>query len=324
MKRLIAVLLALTLCLTMGVVSACAEKNGVTLRLAENQTADSHLAMAMLKFKELVEEKTDGSVTIEVYLNGELGDEEETIEQVDAGVIDIARVDGTILVPYVSEIEVFTLPYIFDDDAHKWSVFEGEIGEQIGERLAEKGFVNLGFLESGWRSFYSTKEINSLADLKGLKIRVQDSQVYIKMMDLFGANATPMSFSEVFTSLQTGVVDAAENDAVSFVSAGHYEVAKHYLKDEHSADINLFVMNKKIFDKLTEEQQQAILEAAKEAVDWEKEYAYGLQEEAQRTAEAAGVVFVNADKAEFQAAVEPIYDMYPQYKDMIDMIRTHQ
>ena len=83
-------------------------------------------------------------------------------------------------------------------------------------------------------------------------------------------------------------------------------------------------MNKKIFDKLTEEQQQAILEAAKEAVDWEKEYAYGLQEEAQRTAEAAGVVFVNADKAEFQAAVEPIYDMYPQYKDMIDMIRTHQ
>ena len=138
-------------------------------------------------------------------MNGELGDEEETIEQVDAGVIDIARVDGTILVPYVSEIEVFTLPYIFDDDAHKWSVFEGEIGEQIGERLAEKGFVNLGFLESGWRSFYSTKEINSLADLKGLKIRVQDSQVYIKMMDLFGANATPMSFSEVFLRCRRGL-----------------------------------------------------------------------------------------------------------------------
>ena len=296
----------------------------IVLRIAENQTADSHLAMCMLRFEKLVEEKSAGTIDIEVYLNGELGDEEETIEQVDAGVIDMARVDGTVLVPYVPELEVFTLPYIFENDEHKWSTFDGQIGQQINDALADKGFINLGYLESGWRSFYSSKDITSLADLAGLKIRVQNSQVYIKMMDLFKANATPMAFSEVFTSLQTGVIDAAENDPVSFVTNGHYEVAKHFLKDEHSADINLFVMSKKIFDTLSAEQQQILIDSAKEAIAWEKEYAYGLQDEAQKTAEAAGVSFVDADKAEFQAAVEPIYDMYPQYSDLITAIKNHQ
>ena len=155
-----------------------------------------------------------------------------------------------------------------------------------------------------------------------MKIRVQDSQVYIKMMDLFGAKATPMSFAEVFTSLQTGVVDAAENDPVSFVTAGHHEVAKYYLMDEHSADISLFVMSKAIYDGLTSEQQQIIQDSAKEAVDWEKGFAKDLQDEARTKAEAAGVTFVEADKKEFQEAVAPIYEMYPQYSEIIEKIRA--
>lgn len=296
----------------------------VTLRVAENQSADSHLAKAMTKFGELVEEKSDGNMIVEVYLNAELGEEEETIEQVDAGVIDIARVDAVNLIPYVPELETLTLPYIFDDDEHKWSVFDGEVGQELSARLSGQGFINLGFLESGWRSFYAKKEIKNMADLQGMKIRVQDSQVYIKMMDLFGAKATPMSFAEVFTSLQTGVVDAAENDPVSFVTAGHHEVAKYYLMDEHSADISLFVMSKEIFDNLTAGQQQIILDSAKEAVDWEKGFAKELQSDARAKAEAAGVTFIKADKSEFQAAVQPIYEMYSQYSDIIAKIRENK
>lgn len=296
----------------------------ITLRVAENQAADSHLAKAMLKFEELVEEKSGGSMDVEVYLNAELGEEAETIEQVDAGVIDIARVDVVNLTPYVPELETLTLPYIFDNDDHKWKAFDGEVGQELNQKLEDSGFINLGFLESGWRSFYATEELNEMADLEGMKIRVQDSQVYIKMMDLFGAKATPMSFAEVFTSLQTGVVDAAENDPVSFVTAGHHEVAKYYLMDEHSADISLFVMSKAIFEDLSEEQQQIIMESAKEAVEWEKGFAKDLQTEARAKAEEAGVTFVEADKSEFQKAVEPIYEMYPQYSDMIALIRENK
>lgn len=296
-------------------------EDSLVLRIAENQASDSHLAKATIKFGELVEEKSKGSMKVEVYLNAELGQEEEAIEQVDAGVIDIARVDAVNLTPYVPELEVLTLPYIFDNDEHKWSVFEGEVGQQLNNQLAEQGFINLGFLESGWRSFYAKKEIKGISDLKGMKIRVQDSQVYIKMMDLFGAKATPMSFSEVFTSLQTGVVDAAENDPVSFLTSGHYEVAKYYLMDEHSADISLFVMSKSIFDQLPSEKQQIILDSAKDAVQWEKGFAKDLQEDARAKAEESGVTFIEADKNEFQQAVLPIYSMYPQYSDIIAAIR---
>lgn len=331
MKKL-SVVLCIILC--MSILAACGQsaatpnqteepaEDVIVLRVAENQPSDSHLAKCMIKFGELVEEKSGGSIKVEVYMNGELGEEAEAIEQVDAGVLDIARVDASTLTPYVPELEVLSLPYIFDDDAHKWEVFNGEIGEELSAKLAEQGFVNLGFLESGWRSFYAKNEITCVDDLKGLKIRVQDSQVYIKMMELFNANATPMPFAEVFTSLQTGVVDAAENDPVSYVSNGHYEIAKYFLEDRHSADINLFVMSKTIFDGLTAEQQQLIMDSASEAVAYEVDLALGLQDEAKATAQAAGCTFIETDIAEFQSVVAPIYDMYPQYSEIIAAIRA--
>lgn len=337
MKKTLAMILCLVLCAALfagcgstaeapaaapsDATEASAEKS-ITLRVAENQPAESHLAKCMLKFADLVGEKSNGAMKVEVYLNGELGDEAEVIEQVDAGVLDIARVDASALTPYVSELETFSLPYIFDNDEHKWNVFNGTVGQKISDKLEEEGFVNLGFLESGWRSFYSKNEIKGVDDLKGLKIRVQDSQVYIKMMELFGANATPMPFAEVFTSLQTGVIDAAENDPVSYVSNGHYEVAKYFLEDRHSADINLFVMSKAIFDSLSEEQQKIIMDSAKEAVDYEIELALGLQEEAKETAQAAGCTFIETDIGSFQKVVAPIYDMYPQYSEIIAEIRA--
>jgi tripartite ATP-independent transporter DctP family solute receptor len=318
----IIMLVAITTIVAQGKGESVGENKVVTLRVAENQTAESHLAKAMIKFSELVQEKSNGDMVIEVYLNAELGEEAETIEQVDAGVLEIARVDAVNLTQYVPELEVFTLPYIFNDDNHKWNVFNGEVGKEINGKLQEAGFVNLGFLESGWRSFYSKNELKGIQSLKGKKIRVQDSQVYIKMMELFGAKATPMSFAEVFTSLQTGVIDAAENDPVSYVSAGHYEAAKYYLMDNHSADISLFVMSKKIFDGLSKDQQQIILESAAEAVEWEKGFAVNLQKEARLKAEASGCTFIEANIAEFQSAVAPIYDMYPQYSSIIQKIRA--
>ncbi len=274
-------------------------------------------------FADLVEEKTNGTVKIEVYLDGMLGTENETIDQVHAGTLDLARINTSALSSTADEVGVFTLPYIFTSTEQKYKVLDGEIGQNIIKSLENYNMIGLEYWESGSRNFYTTeKPITCVADMKGMKIRVQESDIAIKMIEMLGAAATPMSYNEVYQGLQTGVIDGAENDFVSYYTSGHYEVAKYYTLDGHMAPPALLIMSKTVWDEMSENQQNAIREAAKEAAVWQRKAMDDYQEESRKLVEEKGCQIIEVDAKEFQDAVAPMYEDYPQYKEVIDQIRA--
>lgn len=295
--------------------------NVITFKLAENQPDDNPVTIAMNKFAELVNEKSNGEIEIDVYANGQLGEETDNIDQVQSGALDMARVNSVPVAEIVKELGAFTLPYIFIDQDHKYKVLDGDIGQEILGKFEEHDMVSFGYLEAGSRHFYTTdKPIKSVADMKGMKLRVQPSDISVKMVELLGAVPTPMDYGEVFTSLQTGVIDGAENDFVSYYTSGHYEVAKHFTLDGHLSPPALIIMNKDKFDELSEEHKQIIQEAADEAIEFEREEMNKSQDEFRAEVEESGTEIYDVDIQEFQDAVAPIYEELTELSDLIDRI----
>ncbi len=305
-------------------VSAQVASAETVLRLAENQPETNPVTVAMHRFSDLVAEYSNGEVTVKVYSGAQLGQETETIEQTQAGIIDMARVNSVPLANMTPSVGAFTLPYIFRDATHKYAVLDGDIGNDVRAEMAQAGLIGFDFMEAGSRSFYTREgsPVSSLDDLKGLKIRVQNSPISIRMVELLGGVPTPMNYGEVFSSLQTGVIDGAENDFVSFLTSGHYEVAKNYVVDGHLSPPALIVMNKAKFDSLPADQQQAISRAAREAALFERELMFAANDEAKATVMAAGVTVSPIDNGPFQAAVLPIYDEFPHLSSYIARIKA--
>lgn len=294
-------------------------------KLAENQSAGNPITEGMFKFAELVKEKTNGSVIIEVYSDAQLGQEVETINQIQAGTLDFARVNTSSLLATAPEVALFTLPYIFSNFDHKYTVLDGEVGQAAVDSLSEYNMVGLEFWEAGSRNFYTTDvPITKLSDLKGLKIRVQPSEVAIKMVELLGGVPTPMNYGEVFQGLQTGVIDGAENDFVSYYTSGHYEAAKNFTLDGHMAPPAILICSQDTWDQMNTAQQNAVREAAQEAAVWQRQAMNDFQNESRAKVEAAGCKVYEVDVTEFQDAVAPMYDMYPQFADQIKKIKELQ
>jgi tripartite ATP-independent transporter DctP family solute receptor len=294
-------------------------------KLADNQPLESPLAESNVKFAEYVSEMTNGAIEIEVYPNAQLGEEAEITEQVKAGVMDFARINIIQLTQFEDEYQVFTLPYMFINDAHRWAVTDGEIGQSINVKLTEKtGMHVLGFLDSGWRCFYTKAPVNSLADLKGMKIRVMDSAANIKMIKLLGATPTPMPYADVFTALQTGVIDGAENDYVSYKTSGHFEAVKYYAVDGHTAGFGALIMSDAAKKKLTAEQYAIIQECAQKAVLWQREAMLEKQTSCKDDVIKSGSVISEVNVLEFQNAVTPMYDDYASLKPIIEKIKALQ
>ena len=215
------------------------------------------------------------------------------------------------------------MPYLFASTEQKYKALDGEAGEYAMGLLDDYGMVGLYFWEAGARCFYTTsKPIRSVEDLKGMKIRVQQTEVAISMVRALGAEATPMDYAEVFQGLQTGIVDGAENDFVSYYTSGHYEVAKYYSLDQHMAPPAVLLMSKASWDKMTEAQQEAVRKAAYEAAVWQRQAMQDYQLESRAACEAAGCEIIEVDVPSFQAAVASVYDEYPQYKTIVDMINA--
>ncbi|WP_368184098.1 TRAP transporter substrate-binding protein [Anaerotruncus rubiinfantis] len=291
-------------------------------KLAENQSEGNPISEGMKMFAELAAEKSGGTVNVEVYLDAQLGTENETIDQIQAGTLDFARVNTSAMASTADEVGVFTLPYIFTSTEQKYKVLDGEIGQGVSDALQKYNMIGLGFWESGSRNFYTTKKpITSVADMKGMKIRVQQSDVAIKMVELLGAAATPMAYGEVYQGLQTGVIDGAENDFVSYYTSGHYEVAKYFSLDGHMAPPAMLLMSKTAWDKMSDAQKTAVTEAAREACEWQRQAMQDYQNESRAKVEEAGCEIFEVDVKEFQDAVSEIYDMYPQYADVIAAIK---
>lgn len=306
------------LCGTAGNASA-----QTVLRLAENQPETNPVTVAMHRFAELAEQYSDGEVKVQVFSGAQLGQEVESIEQVQAGIIELARVNTVPLANVSPSVGVFTLPYIFRGAEHKYKVLDGPIGESVREDMANAGLVGFDFMEAGSRSFYTRESspVSSLADLKGLKIRVQNSPISIRMVELLGGVPTPMNYGEVFSSLQTGVIDGAENDFVSFLTSGHYEVATNYIMDGHLSPPAILIMNKARFDSLPEQQQEAIAKAAREAALYERDLMFAANDKARKAVEEAGVTVKEVDNAPFQEAILPIYEEFDHLSDLIEQIQ---
>ncbi|MEX3010436.1 TRAP transporter substrate-binding protein [Hoeflea sp. TYP-13] len=294
------------------------------LRLAENQPETNPVTVAMHRFAELVGEYTDGEVKVEVYSGAQLGQEVESIEMTQAGVVDMARVNTVPLANVTPSVGVFTLPYIFSSTEHKYKVLDGKIGQGVRADMAQAGLIGFDFMEAGSRSFYTREgaPVSSIDDLAGLKIRVQNSPISIRMVELLGGVPTPMNYGEVFSSLQTGVIDGAENDFVSFLTSGHYEVAPNYVIDGHLSPPAILIMNKARFDSLSADLQGAISRAAHEAAMYERELMFAANDEARAKIESAGVTVQEIDNGPFQEAILPIYEEFPHLGDLIVQIRA--
>jgi tripartite ATP-independent transporter DctP family solute receptor len=274
----------------------------------------------------VLSDQTKGRLNIKVYGNSSLGTERDTLEQVKIGALDMVRINSAALHPISPVMVVPSLPFIFRSTQHMRSTLDGPIGDEMLAALEKEGFIGLAFYDSGARSFYSKKPIKTMADMKGMKIRVQPSDMMVAMMQVIGANATPMPYAEVYTALKTGLVDGAENNWPSYESSRHYEAAKYYSLTEHSLAPEVLVFSKKIWDGLPKEDQEMIRKAAKESVPVMRKSWDEREAASRKKVEAAGVQVVSdIDKSAFSNAMKPVYDKFaadPKLKDLVARIQS--
>lgn len=282
---------------------------------------------AMDRFAELVNAKTNGEVTVDVFHGGVLGSQPDALEQVRIGAIEVGNFNLGPIGPMVKEANLVSLPFIFKSVPHMFRVLDGEAGHIMADAMAEAGVKPLAWVDAGARSFYSQKPINTPADVEGLKIRVMNNNLYTAMISAMGGNPSPMAFSEVQQALKTGVVDGAENNFPSFKNVGHYEVTTHYSLSEHLIIPECICVNTAKFDALSPELQAGVRAAAEEAALYQRElWAIG-SEQARKDVEAAGIV-VNeiADKTPFQNAMDSVYADYlaanPDMKKLVEIAKA--
>jgi tripartite ATP-independent transporter DctP family solute receptor len=300
----------------------------VTLRSADTHPDGYPTVEAVRHMSKLLEERTNGRLKIQVFHSRQLGEEKETIEQTRFGVIDMNRINMAPLNNLVPATQVPALPFIFRSVAHMRQVMDGPIGEEILQALEPHGMIGLAFYDSGARSFYNSKRaINTPADMKGLKIRVQQSDLFVGLVNALGANATPMAFGEVYSALQTGVIDGAENNWPSFESTRHFEVAKFYSQTEHSLSPEVLVMSKRSWDKLSKEDQTLVRAAARESVAKMRELWDAAEKSAEAKVKAGGAQINSVEKQPFIDAMKPVYDRFvtdPKLKDMVSRIQAQK
>jgi tripartite ATP-independent transporter DctP family solute receptor len=281
----------------------------VVLRLAETHPADYPTTRGDFKFAELAELYSEGRIKIEVYPSAQLGEEKAAIEQVQFGAIDFTRTSISPMAAFAPQLNALQLPYVFRDGDHEFKVLKGQIGDELLSSGDANGFVGLAWYDSGSRNFYTTKKlVKGPEDIKGLKIRVMQSDVPVKMINALGGVATPMAYGEVYSALQTGVIDGAENNWPSYLTSSHYEVAKYYVLDGHTRVPEILVASKITFDKLPAKDQEAIRKAAKDSMDYQIAEWKAFEKVAEEKIRASGVTITELkDTSGFAAAMEKIY-----------------
>jgi tripartite ATP-independent transporter DctP family solute receptor len=275
----------------------------------------------------LLEKWTRGRISIVVYPLAQLGAESQTIESTRRGEIDIDRVNVNLVANIVPEFTAFALPYIFHDDLHMHRVVDGEIGRELMRLLEPKGLVGLGFYDSGARSFYnSIRLVRTPSDLRGLRIRVQQAELMMDMVSALGAIPIPMNFEDVYTGLQTGLIDGAENNYPSWVTKGHFETARYYTQDEHSRVPEIILFSKIVWDRLSASDQELIRRAAQDSIPYQRTLWESMVAESVRVAETAGCgIITDIDRQAFIDVMKPVYKKHSAgLQPLIDRIQAVQ
>ncbi|NRG19491.1 TRAP transporter substrate-binding protein [Rhizobiales bacterium] len=270
---------------------------------------DYPVSLGMEKFGELVAERTNGRFVPSTFHSAELGNQQQAVEQMTFDGIDFAVFNGGQLGDVAPALKVVGLPYVFRSTEHMFNVVDGEVGKRLSDELAPANMVALAWYDAGARSFYTVeKPIKTPADVAGQKIRVPNAEIFVATAEALGANATPMAFAEVFPSLQTGVIDGAENNPPSVVSTRHHEVIKYYTLDEHLRVPEALVVTKTLWDSLSDEDKQIFREAAVESAELQRKLWHEREETALEAIKAAGVEIIEvADKQPFVDAMDSAY-----------------
>lgn len=300
--------------------------NAVEFRSADVHNSDDYPTVAAVKhMSELLDKRSNGKYKIKVFNKSALGSEKETLDQVKIGALEMNRVNISALNSICPKTLVPTMPFLFDSIAHMRKSLDGPIGEEILKGCEHEGLVGLAFYDSGARSIYAKKPVKTLADAKGLKIRVQQSDLWVALVSAMGANATPMPTGEVFTALKTGLIDAAENNIPSYDGFKHYEAVKFYSRTEHSMAPEMLVMSKAIYDKLPKADQDLFRATAKESVafqrkKWDEQEAKSLEV----VTKGGAQIIADVDKASFRAAMAPVYTKFISTPDLQRLVKAVQ
>jgi tripartite ATP-independent transporter DctP family solute receptor len=295
-------------------------------RVADTQSEDYPTVQALRYMGSLVEERSGGRLQIRVFHSRQLGEEKETIEQTRAGAIDLNRTNVALIGNFVPAMNVLAMPFLFRSIEHMQKVLDGPIGNEILNSFEPFGFVGLAFYDSGARSIYnSIRPVRSLADLRGLRIRVQQSELMADMIKALGADPVELPYGQVLTGLVTRLIDGAENNWPSFVTTDHYKFAGFYTLTEHTMSPEVLVMSQKAWVSLSAEDRRIFRESALRSSQFMREKWRDLEDQSRARAEAAGVTIVkDFDRKPFEAAMLPLYEQArrdPASATLIDRIR---
>lgn len=300
----------------------------IVLSAGELNSLDSIMGQMLQKYSDLVYEKSNGRIYIEVYASGQLGDERSQMQAVQMGALDIFRANTIFVGDFgAKKLNLFALPYLFSNRDHLWKVLDSHIGSELMDDMVESnlGMRGLCYLEEGSRHFFvANKKIEKPDDLKGLKLRVSETSILLDTVRALGASPTPLSFGELYTALQTGVVDGAEQPITGYNSNSFYEVAPNFILDSHTYSPGMLVISDRTWNKFDEKDKKLLLEAGKELESYNKNFTEKEEESLLKGLKDKGIDVVEPeDLSEWQEKVEPIYEKYgSDYKDIIDEIRS--
>lgn len=311
---------------TIGLLMSCGElREHKTLKLAHGLPTDHPVHKAMEFMANRCKEVSGGELQLQIYAGGQLGSEQQCVELLQIGSLAITKVSAAVMESFTDDYRVLGLPYIFRDQEHGFKVFDGEIGKELLLSTENKWIRGLCFYDAGSRSFYTIdKPIEHPDDLKGMKIRVMKSKTAMDMVQMLGGSPTPISWGELYTALQSGVVDGAENNPPSFYTSHHYEVCKHYSLDEHTSVPDVLIISQHIWNDLTDEEKGWLQQAADDSVPvqrklWAESVKHSLEE-----VEKAGVTIYYPEKDPYQEKVKDVYESYKDQKTIYSYIKRIQ
>jgi len=316
MKKYLAILLCCS------VLFSCKEKQShKSIKLAHSLPVSHPVHEAMVFMAEKVAENSNGKLRIEIYPSSQLGSERQCLELLQIGSLGMTKVSAAVMENFSPRLKVFGYPYLFRDNPHRFKIYDGEIGQQLLLDGEEYWLRGLTYFDAGNRSFYTKeREINSPKDLEGLKIRVMQSPTAIEMVKTLGGAPTPISWGELYTALQQGVVDGAENNLPSFHTSKHYEVCKYFTLDEHTSIPDILAISTIVWDRLSDQEKNWLMDAVKKATVYQRELWAKAEDEAMKAIIEAGVKVTTPDKSVFESQSKGmIEDLQNQDKELYDL-----
>ena len=296
-----------------------------TLKLAHGLPTDHPVHKAMVHMADRCNEISEGKLQIQIYSGGQLGSEQQCVELLQIGSLAITKVSAAVMESFTDDYRVLGLPYIFRDKEHAFKVFDGEIGKELLLSTENRWIRGLCFYDAGSRSFYTIdKPVEHPDDLQGMKIRVMKSKTAMDMVQMLGGSPTPISWGELYTALQSGVVDGAENNPPTFYTSHHYEVCKYYSLDEHTAVPDVLIISQHIWNDLTDQEKTWLQQAADDSVPVQRELWAASVKESLAEVEKAGVTIYRPDKAPYQEKVKDVYDSYKDQEVIYSYIKRIQ